>query len=71
MISPIPLEQALELCEEIRTKNQLKRWPFRTGKMQCYFCWRFSKQNPEKLCFSASVDLRGCRQVNKLFDERQ
>lgn len=71
----IPQQIALELCEEIRIRNQQKRWPFYIGKMQCHFCWRFGKKaynagNPEKLCAFGSGDNRGCWQVNKLYDER-
>ena len=71
----IPQRIALGLCEEIRIRNQQKRWPFYIGKMQCHFCWRFGKKaynaaNPRKLCAFGSDDNRGCWQVNKLYDER-
>lgn len=71
----IPRKIALELCDEVRTRNQYKRWPFGIGKMQCHFCWRFGKKayyegNPEKLCAFNSDDNRGCWQVNKFYDIR-
>ncbi|MFX1505631.1 MAG: hypothetical protein ACFFDC_05905 [Promethearchaeota archaeon] len=71
----IPKSIALGLCEEIRIRNQKKRWPFYIGKMQCHFCWRFGKKayntgNPSKLCAFASEDNRGCWQVNKLYDKQ-
>ncbi len=73
MSSTIPKDIALELCEEIRTNNQQKRVGI--GKTQCYFCWKFAKEkynagNPSKLCIFATEDLRGCEQVNKLYDAR-
>ena len=67
----IPNSVAIKICEEIRNRNQKKR--FGIGKMQCYFCWRFGKEaynagNPGKLCAFGSEDNRGCWQVNKLYN---
>ncbi|MFX0016001.1 MAG: hypothetical protein ACFFB2_15945 [Promethearchaeota archaeon] len=71
----IPQKIALELCEEIRLKNQQKRLLFSIGKMQCHFCWHFGKKafiagNPAKLCAFGSDNNRGCWQVNKLYDNQ-
>ena len=71
----IPKIIALELCEEVRVRNQQKRFFFGIGKMQCHFCWRFGKKaynagNPDKLCVFGSDDNRGCWQVNRLYDKR-
>ena len=71
----IPQKIAMDLCEEVRKRNQQKRWPFYIGKMQCHFCWRFGKKaynagNPGKLCAFGSENNRGCWQVNKLYDKQ-
>ncbi|MFX1536780.1 MAG: hypothetical protein ACFFDI_21390 [Promethearchaeota archaeon] len=71
-MSSIPKEIALELCEEVRTKNERKR--FGVGKTQCYFCWRFGKEkyeagDPSNLCALNHENNRGCWQVNKLYDK--
>jgi hypothetical protein len=71
----IPQKIALELCKEIRKRNQKKHWFFGIGKMQCHFCWRFGQKaynagDPTKLCAFGSVNNRGCWQVNKLYDEQ-
>ncbi len=56
----IPREAALKLCEEIRAENKGK-W-FSLGGLQCFFCYRSARGNPEKLCLSSK---EGCNLVNK------
>jgi hypothetical protein len=63
----IPKEVALKLCEQIREKNR-RRWYSFYG-IWCWFCHRFAKGNPDKLCFSNRPDNRGCHQVNKRYDK--
>ena len=41
---------------------------------QCWGCLRYSKEEPSKMCFYSEEDPmenRGCRFVNKLFDESE
>lgn len=64
----IPGDIALQLCQEIREENARKR--FGAGKMQCKFCYKFGRDNPEKLCIFANEQNRGCSQVNKRYDKR-
>ncbi len=71
----IPQKIAINLCEEVRRKNQQKNLFISIGKMQCHFCWFFGKKaynqgNPKKLCAFSSDDNRGCWQVNKLYDNQ-
>jgi hypothetical protein len=72
-MSSIPREIALEICEEIRMKNQKKRFGF--DKMQCWGCWRFGKKIDEEgtihgICTLSGENNRGCRLVNKIYDEK-
>jgi hypothetical protein len=71
----LPQDTAVDLCTEIRIRNQQKRWPLGIGKVQCYFCWYFGKKafqagDPTKLCAFSSDDNRGCWQVNRMFDRQ-
>jgi len=67
MENKIPRDIALQLCNEIREENARKT--FGTGKMQCHFCYKFGKDNPERLCIFANEQNRGCSQVNKRYDK--
>ncbi len=62
-MKPIPKSVALKLCAEISEKKR-KRW-----FTQCWGCWKASKGDTAKMCVSGSPDYRGCRLVNKRFDE--
>jgi len=68
MENMIPKEIALKLCEEIRKENARKRFSF--GKLQCRFCYKFNKDNPElsSRCIFGNEQNRGCWQVNKRYD---
>jgi hypothetical protein len=68
-MSAIPSDVALSLCAKIRERNR-GRWYSFYG-VWCYFCYRFTKGDPKKLCFSGTPDNRGCSQVNKQFDREQ
>ena len=66
MENVIPKEIALKLCDEIREENHRKK--FGMGKMACYFCYKYARDNPSKLCIFAYELNRGCYQVNKRYD---
>ncbi|MFX0092166.1 MAG: hypothetical protein ACFFBD_10430 [Candidatus Hodarchaeota archaeon] len=73
MVTEIPLETALQLCEEIRSRNLKKR--FGVGKMQCWGCWKFGQEKKENgtpnLClFDEEGTNRGCWQINRVYDQR-
>ena len=59
----IPLEKAFELCKLYRGKHKVRLLS------QCWGCLRFSKEEPEKMCFYKPPDNNGCRFVNHLFEE--
>jgi len=56
-------EKALNICEEIRKEKGVKLFS------QCWGCVKFSKNDPDKMCFSGA-DNRGCKLVNELYDKR-
>jgi hypothetical protein len=62
----IPKDVALKLCEEIRAKNR-GRWYSFFG-MWCWGCYRFSRGNSTRLCFSNNPENRGCAQVNERYE---
>ncbi len=64
----IPWDDALQLCDAIRAKNQ-RKW-FTAGGMMCRGCVTFSKGDPARMCFASRPDNRGCYQVNARYDER-
>jgi hypothetical protein len=59
----IPEDAALQICTEIREKKKIKLFT------QCWGCVKFSKGNPEKMCFNSKPDNRGCGLINKRYDE--
>jgi hypothetical protein len=61
--TPIPVEKALELCREHRNQHKVRFFS------HCWGCMRYSKEDPSKMCFHNPPENRGCRFVNKLFDE--
>ena len=60
--TPIPLERAIELCKAYREKHKIRLFS------QCWGCLRFSKEEPQKMCFYKPPANRGCTFVNTLFD---
>ncbi|MCL5027007.1 MAG: hypothetical protein M1531_11040 [Chloroflexi bacterium] len=64
----IPRETALQLCAEIRVKNQGKWYTF--NGLWCWGCSRFTGGDPAKLCFSSRPDNRRCAQINARYDRR-
>jgi hypothetical protein len=60
--TPIPKDEAVKICSEIRKENGIKLFS------QCWGCMRFSKGDPEKMCVSSKPDNRGCGLVNKQYD---
>ncbi len=61
----IPLETAVKICEDIRGKKKV--WLF----SQCWGCVKYSKGQPERMCFYDPPRNRGCKKINKEFDRRQ
>ena len=70
----IPKEKVLELCEVIRNKHKMGKWPFGFGKMQCWGCWKFGRNSDNEeeitnICALNHPENRGCRQINNLYDQ--
>ena len=66
MPEEIPLERAIELCAEYRNEHKVRIFS------QCWGCLKYSKEEPTKMCFydeKNPANNRGCRFVNRLFDE--
>ena len=63
----IPKDVAVQLCDEILEENRGKWYSF--GRWQCWGCTRFSKGDPDKMCFSNKEGYRGCNLVNKRYDK--
>lgn len=62
---PIPRDVALKLCNDIRQENSSKWFSF--AKLQCLGCYKSSKGDPDKMCFSNQPDYRGCNLVNACY----
>ena len=60
---PIPFERAFEFCKRYREEHMVRMFS------QCWGCVRFSKGDPEKMCFYKQPNNDGCRFVNKLYME--
>ncbi|UCC58661.1 MAG: hypothetical protein JSW14_01715 [Candidatus Bathyarchaeum sp.] len=60
----IPREVAFQLCEEIRKEKGVRLFS------QCWGCVKFSKNDPDKMCFSGP-DYRGCKRVNERYDQKR
>ena len=58
----IPVEEAVELCERFRSKKKVRLFS------QCWGCMKYSKGDPEKMCFYDPPSNRGCKKVNREFD---
>ena len=63
----IPKEVAIKLCEEVRDKNRGRWYSF--NAMRCWWCYKFTKGNPDILSFSNRPDNRGCSQMNRLYEQ--
>lgn len=61
----IPYDVAAELCAAIRAENKNKWYSF--NAWWCWGCTRASRDAPEKRCFAATPDCRGCSQVNSRY----
>ena len=55
--------KAFELCKLHREKNGVRMFS------QCWGCVRFSKDDPEKMCFYKPPNNDGCKHVNKMFEK--
>ncbi len=64
--SPIPLPEAMRLCDEI-SPVKLRRW-WDPLALQCRGCIRFSS-DAEHRCFAATTGNRGCRFINERWDQ--
>ena len=56
-----PFEEAIELCRKYREKQKVRVFS------QCWGCVRFSKGNPEKMCFYKPPNNNGCKFVNEQY----
>lgn len=59
----MPFERAFELCKRYREEHKVRVFSM------CWGCMRYSKGNPEKMCFYKPPKNNGCRFVNKLYKE--
>jgi hypothetical protein len=59
----IPFEKAIELCLRHRKKHKVRLLS------QCWVCLRYSKEDPVWMRFNNPPENRGCKFVNRLFDE--
>lgn len=59
----ISLEKAVELCQSYRDKNGVRMFS------QCWGCLRFSKGQPQKMCFYKPPNNDGCGKVNGMLKE--
>ncbi|OGS41520.1 MAG: hypothetical protein A3K67_00960 [Euryarchaeota archaeon RBG_16_62_10] len=60
---PIPREVAERLCGEIAAVKGKKLFS------QCWGCLKFSKGDFSKMCAANGPGFRGCKLVNKRYDE--
>ncbi len=58
--APLSLDQAIKLCQSYLETHKARLFS------QCWGCLKFSKNNPEKMCFSSRPFNTGCRFVNEL-----
>jgi len=63
----IPRDVAMQLCSEILEESRGK-W-YRFGCWQCWGCTKFSKGDPDRMCFSNKEGYRGCNLVNNRYDK--
>ncbi len=54
----IPLDVAVKCCKQYREEHKVRMFS------QCWGCVRFSKDNPEKMCFYKPPNHNGCEKVN-------
>lgn len=68
-MKPIPEEIAFKICEEVREKNEDKKFSFTKG--QCWGCMKYSNKKGDirVRCIFGKEDNRGCQLVNKIFDK--
>jgi hypothetical protein len=57
----LSLEQAHKLCQAYTEKHKVRLFS------QCWGCLKYSRDNPEKMCFYDPPDNNGCRFVNELY----
>jgi hypothetical protein len=66
----IPENIALEICELIRKRNDLKKASF--AKIQCWGCMKYSnnKKDVRVRCLYSDPNLnnRGCKLINEVYD---
>jgi hypothetical protein len=61
----ISLDQAVQLCRTYLEKHKARLFS------QCWGCLKFSKNNPEKMCFHKTPQNSGCRFVNDLYKSQK
>ncbi len=58
------VDQAYKLCQAYREKHKVRLFT------QCWGCVKFSKENPEKMCFYKPPNNAGCKFVNEFYKDR-
>jgi hypothetical protein len=59
----IPFDVAVGFCKKYREEHKVRLFS------QCWGCLRFSKADPEKMCFYKPSSNNGCKFVKQLFEE--
>jgi len=68
-LEPIPRETAVALCQSIRDRNIGHRFTF--SAMQCGGCIKFTKGDPDKMCWANGEGNRGCGLINKEYENQR
>jgi hypothetical protein len=61
----ISLELANKLCQAYTEQHKVRLFS------QCWGCLKYSKNNPEKMCFYNPPNNDGCRFVNELYKSQK
>lgn len=70
VLTPIPLEVAVQLCQEIRTEFDEERWHSSAARW-CWSCQESNRGDPSKRGFMQKPGNRGCILVNARFQGQQ
>jgi hypothetical protein len=60
MTHAIPVNEGLAICMKVRSRMIFS---------QCWGCMKYSREDPEKMCFYDPPENRGCSRINKEFDK--
>jgi hypothetical protein len=64
MEDSISFDAAFDCCKQYREMHKVRLFS------QCWGCVKFSKGNPEKMCFYKPPSNTGCKFVNELYKEK-